>query len=365
MTIQSFPAGVWIPRPLLGTATPSLTFYASVTNAAGKVAWIIQAPKAGNIRKVVWGTRTVTTGATVDVRLETVDATVTPAVPSGTLVGTNTNGSQVVAGTDDNVTFTTTLTSDATVTMGQLFAVVIANASPGSMSIPTCLSESVAAFPYMAVFNGTSWSTSTTGVMPMLSLEYSDGSYAPIQGVYPASATLTANAINTTTTPDVYGLRFQFPFPARVRGAWAVLSGAGDYTVRLVTSAYNQGTLSGVLATATFDKDVRGVTPQLYTFTFDSAVSLSKTTNYRLIVSPSTTTSLTVIDISLVTAAQMNAWEGGSNFMLTSAKDPTQDSDWTNYNSGTFREPLMGLLLDGFDDGTSAGGGASNHVFVG
>lgn len=367
MTIQSIPAGLWIPRPFPDIGTPSLTFYSSVSNAGGKIGWILAAPKAGNIHKVVWGTRTVTTGATVDVRLETIDATVTPAVPSGTLFGTTTNGAQVVASSDDNVTFTTTLTADATVTQGQLFAVVIANASPGSMSIPTCLTglSTILGFPYIAVFNGTSWAASTTGVVPSLSLEYSDGSYAPIQGVWPASATLNTNAMSTSTTPDVWGLRFQLPFPARVRGAWGIINGSGDFTVRLVNSAYNQGALTGILATATLDKDERAATPRTYNFTFDNSVSLAANTNYRLIVSPSTTTSLSVYDLSLVTAAQMNAWEGGSNFMLTSAKDPTQDSDWTNYNSGTFREPFIGLLLDGFDDAVSTGGVHSATFFGG
>jgi len=63
------------------------------------------------------------------------------------------------------------------------------------------------------------------------------------------------------------------------------------------------------------------------------------------------------MDWNLPSLAAMDAHAGGRLFHLTTAKDPTGDGDWTNYNSGTFRKFFGGLVLDGFDDGAGSGGG--------
>jgi hypothetical protein len=367
VAIQSILGGMWVPPVLSLDAAPSLTNLANMTNAAGKVAFILDPPKTGNVRKIVWGTRTVTTGATVDVRVETIDATVVPSTPSGTLWGTNTNASQVVANGDDNVVFATQLTADAAVTRGTPIAVVIANASPGSMLVPTVLAypDRASAFPYGLSHNGTSWTANIGGYYPMVALEYDDGSHEPIVGVLPPSAATTSSTINTTTTPDVVGSLFQFAFPCRIGRAWIIANGGGDFTVKIVTTAYNQGAQTGVLATKTFDKDMRASVPYLYMAEFDQNVSISASTNYRLIVEPSTSTSIVLYRMSLQSLQQLNAIPGGANFCFTSAKDPTTNGDWTDLNSGSFAMFFGGVQVNGFDDGVSGGGGEHAYPFVG
>ena len=367
MTIQTLPGGAWVPRDLFFDAAPAMTFLGTLSASGGKSSFLFQAPKAGNIRKLVWGTRQVTTGTTLDVRLETVDTSVTPSVPSGTLFGTNTNGSQVVNSSDDNVVFATTLTADATVTRGAQMAFVLANSGSGNMQVPACLSYTTraSAYPYGATYNGTTWTATIAAYGPMLAVEYDDGSYYPIAGMIPPTTGITTTTINTGTTPDVAGLRFQLAFPARVNGCWWALSGGGDYKVMLVSSAYNQGAGTGILASATFDKDTRASTPYTYYFSFDSQVSLSANTAYRLLIEPQTATSVSIYSMALQSLAQMDAWEGGQNFCLTTAKDPTGDGSWTNSNSGTFAVPFCGLWLDGFDDATGGGATEHSHVFVG
>jgi hypothetical protein len=98
---------------------------------AGEYAYIFRAPKTGTITKVGFRTVTVITGATVDVRLETVSAT--DGHPTGSLVGTNANASQVIADTNDNVFFTVTLTAGASVTAGDVLAVVVVAPATGSL----------------------------------------------------------------------------------------------------------------------------------------------------------------------------------------------------------------------------------------
>ena len=57
----------------------------------------------------------------------------------------------------------------------------------------------------------------------------------------------------------------------------------------------------------------------------------------------------------------LDAWPLGGCF--TTAKDPTGNGDWTNYNSGTFRHPIgLGLIVGGFDTGAASGGGSRSRV---
>ena len=114
MAIATSKARLYLPPPPVGMAgAPSFTTTALLLDAGDEtVTFIVEAPKTGNIRKVLHGTRTVTVGTTLDIRLETLNRGATPAVASGTLWGTNTNGAQVVADGNDNVTFVTALTAD-------------------------------------------------------------------------------------------------------------------------------------------------------------------------------------------------------------------------------------------------------------
>jgi hypothetical protein len=357
MAIQNFGTLIIPPMPLMGANSVALTQVSSLTADTALAAYVVQIAKAGNIRKVRWGTRTVTTGGDMDVRLETVDAAT--GHPSGTLWGTTTNGTQAVANGDDNVWFTTTLTADATVAVGDILAVCIKAPAGVNLNVLTswALSSLNLPFPYFRFFNGTSWAGVGSGA-PMVMLEYDDGSYAPLFGCYPAG-NVTSHSVSTSTTPDVVGLRFQVPYPLRVKGAWAVVDIDGDCALRLVSTAYHQGAGTGILGSITLDKDIRTstATGPLPLF-FSSPIDLSPATWYRLVLEPTSTTAITgPYDIEVPTLAGLDSWVS-QNWHLTSAKDPTVDGDWTNYNSGTFRvPPLMGLIVGGVDDAVSAGSG--------
>lgn len=355
-----------IPPPPIGASNqPSFTSTTLVLNAADEgAAFIVEAPKTGNIRKVLWGTRTVTTGATIDVRIETITDAGPPSTPSGTLWAANTNGAQVVQDADDNTGFATTLTADAAVTKGQALAVVIKNpnASFGDMQI-TAFGDDITGvcFPYTLLNTGVSPAVSwaLASAAPVLAFEYDDGSYEVAPGCWPIYTTLTATSISTATTPDSVGTRFQFPYPVRATGCWLWLDADGDYVVKLVSTAYHQANGTGILATTgTIDSQLRGSNNVLIQWRqFAAAVELAADTDYRLVVEGTSATGLSVYDFDVVSAAALDAFWGGAEFHLTTAKDPTADGDWTNYNSGTFRKFIGGLVLDGFDDGVGAGGG--------
>lgn len=362
MAIQTILGGLVVPGVLnFDQGAPGMNFV--VLDAADeKAGCVVAIAKAGTISKIVWATRTVTTGATLDVRLETVDAAT--GSPSGTLWGTTTNASRVLADADDNTIITDTLTAGAVVAVGDVVAVVISNpaASFGNFQVAAMNKDTSGGrpiVPYSLLFSAGAWGKSVTVGPLMIAFEYSDGSYVPLAGIHCPASAMTSTAISTASTPDVAGLRFQTAYPLRASGAIGLIDGDGDFIIRLVTTAYHQVNGTGILAsTPTIDKDIRQANVAgLYYYPFTATADLSPNTNYRLVIEPTTATALNIFDFTTGSLALMNASLGGEKFHFTTAKDPTGDGDWTNHNSSTFRVPYLWLRVDGVSDGVGGGGG--------
>lgn len=353
MSLAAFIGSPEFPRVPKGWSGAA-GFNSYLLDAAGeKFAVVLHAPKTGNIRKIGFRTATVTTGATVDVRIEQVD----PATgdPNGSLFGVNTNVAHVINNADDNVWLTTAaLTADAAVTQGDLIAVVIAVPAGANLNISELAEDSTSngpVFPYIDHFTA-AWAKTTRGGGAMLALEYSDGSYVPIPNCW-AFGTATTDTFNSGSTPDEYALKFKLPFPARIKGCWAVIDQDGDCDIVLYDS---DGTTA--LLTKSMDKDVRADSAARCIYiTFPGTADLAKDTFYYLSVKPTSVTNLTVYRLQLASAALMDAMEGGQNFHGATRTDA---GAWT---AVTTDRPMIGLMLSGFDDG--AGGSATTHGFSG
>lgn len=321
-----------------GSLTPTLTNL--LLDASGeKAAFVVRAPKTGAIRKVGFLARTVTTPTDTDVRIETVD--LTTGFPSGTLFGTNTNVT-VASGSITSNTWITSgaLTADASVSRGDLLAVVIAPSGSPNYNVAAFLS-SIYEFPYPLLYT-TSYSKSSAS--PIVSLEYSDGSYAYIPGVTPCS-TLTSTTFNSGSTPDERALKFRMAAPVRVAGVWAAIDLDNDAEIVLYDS---DG--STALATVAMDKDVRRSTNSVYFHVqFASQVSLSASTYYYLAVKPGAS-SVTLQEFSVSAAGVLDQMAGGQDFHFASRTDAG------SWSATTTTRPFMGLIIDGIDDGAGGGG---------
>jgi hypothetical protein len=356
MAMTDLIGGFLYPAQPMGGLTTTLLGATRIFSANHAYAAIFQVPKTGNIRKIHWGTQTITTGATIDVRLETVSTT--DGFPTGSLVAANTNAGQVVANADDNVFFTSTLTADASVTAGQQIAFVLKNpaVSSGDLTFSGSIHGTDAKLPYGSHLQA---SYANTSLLLMFSLEYDDGSMVPIPGILPPCTAITATNVSTSTTPDVMGWLFTAPMAMRVLGAWIWVDRDADLAVKLVSTAYNQGAGTGILATSgTLDANIRkdgaGGVSLVY---FTASVDLVAGTDYRVVVEPTTTTNVVFYDFNTDSLLSLGAWPMGG--CLTTAKDPTANGDWTNFNSGTFRRPPMGLIVGGLDVASGSGGGVS------
>lgn len=345
MTIATTLPKFFMPMIPDGQITGTFTMGNGITLAATQyMAIVMQAPATGTITGAGFSTRSVTTGCTLDVRLETVGA---DGLPTNTLLATNSNKTQVVADADDNTWFDVVLTGSAVVTKGDLFALVwrISSGTPVALNIAGFANSSggMQQFPYK--FSASAY-TDTGDISAALNY---GGTYFPSDGLLPMNAGGTPGSLtyNNTSTPDVYGLKFSLPFPARVSGVWFALDNDGPSVVKF----YDSDGVT-VLTSVTLDEDYAPSAAQgKYRLTFPSPQSILANTAYRIGVEPSSATNLTLFSMVANSSAILAAMPGGSSFVLTSAKDPSGTGSWTD---STTSAPWMGLILDGFDSGAAA-----------
>lgn len=363
MTLVDVPQ-FWLPRSALDQNANTLggTSGLLLDAADEKAALIFQPPKAGDIRKVHFRTGTVTTGATLDVRLETVSSN----VPTGTLWGTNTNVSHVVADTDDDAWLTTAaLTADATVTQtdldnGTWMALVFVNpsGSPGTLYIartPWTTANGNNQMGAYAAHYTSSWSTSSVLGKLNIVLEYSDGSIVRVPGVHPVHA-IGNTTIDTATNPDEVALRHLQSGKMRACGWWAVGYAGALRTCRV--QVYESGN-NTPLASAVYDDTKMNSGGATITFygKFPAPVTLEHNTVYRLAFLPTTSDNLLVRYVDQASADIWDACEGDQD-MIYSERDRsgTTEPDSASWSDTTTRRLMAGYIIDQVDDGASGGG---------
>lgn len=351
MAMQEWKGGVPYPMYPTAAANAAASLQAVLLDAANeKAANIFAATAAKAIRTVHVHTGTVTTGDTVDVRVETVDSA-SAGTPTGTLWGTNTNGALVIADGDDNAWKSVQLTADtAALALGDVFALVVVNGSaPGNLNIQTYL-RGLTGFPYATHFT-TFWLklSSTNGAL--IVPQYSDGTFEPVFGFTDVGGPITATTFNSGSTTNRRGNIFQVPTTCRAKGCWVYVDADGDYTVKL----YDSDGSTVLATTATINRFQRtGTAGALHFHPFTTTATLSASTNYRWALVPSSVTNLTTYDWDGPTAAYLDMFPGGQSMhrsLFTS-------SAWVET---TTARTLGGVILDGFGD--DAGGGGS-PIFV-
>jgi len=345
MSITAIKGGLyWPPMFPWVLGTPSYGTLATLAAMSDKAAFIFQPPKSGNIRKVYWRTGTVTTGATMDIRLETVSPT--DGNPTGTLWGTNTNASKAIADSDDAAFLNATLTADAAVTPDDVLALVIVNpvVSPGTLVIVNISpSRLIGEFPYCDVFATATWTKS--GGWPVMAVEYDDGSIEPVQGAIPASA-LNTLTFASASTPDEIGVKFSLPMGGRASGFSLLIDSDDDFTVKLYDS---DG--STVLTSLAVDKDQQlsqGSAGTRTRMSFPDKVTLLANTSYRLTIVPGTG-GISLYEIQVSAAGLMDALPCGSTVVKT---ERTDAGAWTDTST---KRPVVHVMIDGVDAGSSGG----------
>jgi hypothetical protein len=291
-------------------------------------------------------TATVATGDTVTVSIETVD-TASAGDPTGTLWNSPTNTTSctvAVAGGDDNVWKECTLTADATLAVGDVFAIVITNGGGGGNIQIQIAADNNFDFPYSDQFTATRTKVRTpTVIVP----EYSDASFEPIFGYLDIGAPINTNTFDNNDAVTRRGNIFQVPFPTRAKGCWVWIDADNDFTVKL----YDSDGSTVLATTATIDSAQRmGNTGGLHFFPFTTTASLSASTNYRVAVVPSGAAVVSTYDYDVPDAAMLDMFPGASEMHATAY-------DGAAWTETTTKRAYIGIYLDAFHNGAGTGGG--------
>lgn len=341
MPMETIAGGVWFPEAAVTTAIQ----YLQIDATGEKVAFIMKAPKAGAIKKIGVLTGTVTTGATLSVRIETVD--LATGNPTGTLYPTGAAANLIIAGTDDNAWKSSAdLGTGVVVDADDLFAVVITFGDSANLAIAAAglAVNANIAFPYTAHYT-TGWSR--LAYAPIVALEYDGGSYPAVPGAFPIKLHGTVSSLNTGSNPNEIALKFEVPGPIRAAGFW-LWGIAASMRVQI----YEEGNDNPITSVAV-DPDVQpGGGLRLRSETFTDRVLLKPGVVYRLGILPLTTTNVYPYYFEVGSAPVMDAFTGGQAFCWSYRhRASTVDPDTADWFETTTRRPLMGLIVDQFTSG--------------
>lgn len=341
------------PPTTISTVPSFTTTTMEIGTATDELQFIVQAPATGSITGIGFLTGTVTVGCTLDVRLESVSLTTGRA--STSLVGTNTNASQVIADTDDNTWFNVTLTSAASVTKGQFLAVRfdVSSGTPTALRIVGFADSGAAgALPSCIEDDG---SPAAAAAVPVLALSYG-GTYYRVPGCYAMSSVDTGTTFNTSSNPLSPGLRFQVPVSMRLTGLWFWGDIDGDMEIELTDDS---GT---VLMGNTLDKDIPNADTgdAMSVFWFDDTYTLTAATWYRIQFRPLEATNINLFTQSVNSQAILGGCPLGDNAYYCTAN--YSGGAYTSQSNTVTKVPFMGLAFDGIDAG---GAGAASFAPVG
>lgn len=359
MALQTVKGWLELPSRPTGAAAFGLNDDTLLDADLEGIGAIVRVPKAGDIRKIRFSQKGMTTAGDLDIRIETVGAT--DGLPTGTLWGTDTRQTQAMVTGDANTEKVVTLIANATVARGDLIAIVVQRPT-GSTYVGRPLrsvdgyrnagGQDPLAFPYALSKTGASWSK--TVITPYLTPEYSDGTYE-VFDTAPVIAS-TAESWQNGTNPNHRGLRFKVPFKGRLHGC--ILKDTGnntDVTVKLYSP-------TALLTSVTIDKDQMGGTTRWYYLWFTTAQTIEANTYYRLVLFPTTAgLNTTTLEFRVTAAVVLDAFPGGQDFHWTQANnpaDPVVEGDWTQTLT---KRPAFTLLFDQLSDDAGAAAAPFQH----
>jgi hypothetical protein len=207
----------WNPNHDLGmTSVPTI-----ILDAAGeKVAFILQAPKTGNIISVSFVTETVTVSDTLKIGIYTVNtSTGEPTVTAygGMVAGT-------VSNPVSNTGYTVTLATPAAAVCGDYIAVVIEFNSYVAGNLKICRGfGSNEGFPYMLAMASSAWTK--LGSLLNMYLTYTGGEIPWIPQSMPLLSS-SSGVVNFTgaSTPDEYAIKITPVVNTQLRGVYGPIA---------------------------------------------------------------------------------------------------------------------------------------------
>lgn len=349
MTLVSLPSPIAWPG-ILGNVNggPSLSNSATLSASGHYMAYAFVAKEDMTVSHVGFRAGTVANAPTIDVRIETLDPTT--GLPSGTLWATNTNATSGVISSNTNPLVA--LTDPATITRGQVFCVKIVW---GGVATSTIVIQHLASvttlfnscLPYQITNTGSPSKSFLNSLSLLIALGSSSTTFYQVPGTIPLSAYSGGTFNNTNSAKR--GLKFTPPMNCRAIGIrWYNSSAVGDFNAGLYTGDASGTELSSSSTAFEGDNTAASANGALSVF-FDSPVSLTAGTAYRVAIEPSSSTNCNVSVYTLPTSDYFGAMPSGATAVYSSLVSGT----WTD---STTQIPLMDVLIDQVDNGAGSGG---------
>lgn len=319
----------------------------TTVDAAGEsLASIVKLDKSKTITSIGFRTSTVAGSPTATVTIQTVDGNF---LPTGVAYG------GAVAGTSgtlkSNNFFDVDLGGNATATAGDIVAVMVTYNSGTSIQLTSQALTSIpfGNFPSCATNISGSWAKLTTS-RPIVSIKYSDGTYANV-GAIPLKALATQQgAIFTTSTPDEVATKFKIPYKARFCGLRSMVrqvttSSTMQYVLYDSTGT-NVITSESIAANQFGNSGGAGAAWAYYPFGTKQVINPG--VFYYLSLKPTTDTpnTITYQMISVDSNGIFDSFSGGRNVYFSSRTDAG------SWNDNTAQRPIVLPEFDQLDDGT-------------
>jgi hypothetical protein len=311
-------------------------------------------PSDMQISSAVWHTQTVTTGGSLEFRIETMSGlgTAQPGTPSGNLYCANSSGTITLSAADDNVARGTTLVSPCTLTKYSNVCMYLSRL-PGSTFSGNFyvrgagwnVDTELFSLAVSSLSSGANWTK--VSAPPYATLIKSDGTFPRIPSTVQTSS-ITINNYSTSSSYSERGNIFILPYSAKVSAVQAVVDADQQFNLNIYDGANEIYTVNYT----TFSRS--GVAGLPITFPIPEITFIANRM-YRVTIEAAIASNISMVSIGtqqeLQSAGQGRILPGWPNSYSTVAKNPTMESSWIN-DPGTWYP--VSLYITQIDDG---GGG--------
>lgn len=318
-------------NPEWATASGAPTLASTALDAADeKLAFVFPIKGDVTFRRFGYTTGAITTGATLQVRLETVRMGNIGAIPTDTLYCADSSTTFVLASTDDNRFMETgNLPTDCTVSNSTVAIVVARRGSfVGNLTTMSVGRLDTALVVSSISTNGYQYASSLPNIVMFSSSE----TIISIYGAFGISS-ITATSFNSGSTPNTIGNVFTFPWATRVTG----FSMSANYTnADLVVKLWDSDGATVLESVDVSTGLFRAVMKQGLKFStyYDFAANES----YRITATPKSTTNVILYRYGYdSTDIKNDNVQFGSYIQETSGTDPAAEGDWTQRSLFTGR----------------------------
>lgn len=348
--------------PMLGSPSSDQTSVSTIADANGEgMALIFIAEESVTIDSVAFRVTSVTDTPTVDVSIQTLDAS---GNPSGTIVG---GSSTINSGT---LTVATIIVSglNAAVTAGTGYAAVIVAAGVSgtdSASLQTRLAavNNVVAFPHTSHNVGAGWvKNNDTAPGCPIGLGTSSTAWLSWSGILGPIDT-TSSTFADSNNPDEKGIRFIIPAIVRVCGLVGAFEVASGGTFHIVLTDASGDQVGSTLAS--FDSDILGGSSAsgLTFLKFAAPFTTVASTPYIASVKATSTAVVEMLQDDFLNNSLVNSFYSKDWYMMTRQNATTGGSGGSNpWTAVDTSVPRIWPLIDQIHDG--AGGGASGGARI-